>query len=245
MTNQQNIDTEPAGEIKPRRNWNGWDVFFFVAPCVCIILVPLGGFDYLCGRFFPLFYSFLICLVYPAIFILFLFLMAMNIIRLFYNYRKHAPRKKVLIITGLIAPIVLGASFVIHNNYSIELKLHGPNYKSFTSGFGDQIKSRTDIPAIRDWLKTLEPEDYSSDNIITLQKNYPKSLMILKPSVICVSADENGNAKANLSWGSSYAGTWGVVFGMEDMKIPPSDFSRHGECRLPVEAGVYVWHDMR
>lgn len=59
-----------------------------------------------------------------------------------------------------------------------------------------------------------------------------------------MSADENGSPRVRLAWGSGF-GHWGIVIGMDDMEIPPSDFSRYGEYRLPVEAGVYVWRELR
>jgi hypothetical protein len=29
------------------------------------------------------------------------------------------------------------------------------------------------------------------------------------------------------------------------MEIPPSDLRRYGEYRLPLERGVYVWHELQ
>ena len=69
----------------------------------------------------------------------------------------------------------------------------------------------------------------------------PESLGGLKDARASLSADENGNARIRLRWGSAMMEHWGVVIGMKDMKIPPSDFSLYGEYRLPVEPGVYVW----
>jgi len=37
----------------------------------------------------------------------------------------------------------------------------------------------------------------------------------------------------------------GIEIGMEDMEIPPSDFSQFGEYRLPLEPGAYVWHELQ
>jgi len=56
--------------------------------------------------------------------------------------------------------------------------------------------------------------------------------------------DKNGKPKVRLTWGGP-PGHWGVEIGMEDMEIPPSDFSQWGEYRLPLEPGVYVWHELQ
>ena len=68
-----------------------------------------------------------------------------------------------------------------------------------------------------------------------------ESLKALKPGIVSLLADENGNPKFRLRWGSGAMGHWGVVIGMEDMTTPSSDFSHYGEYRLLVEPGVYVW----
>jgi hypothetical protein len=56
--------------------------------------------------------------------------------------------------------------------------------------------------------------------------------------------DENSNPKVRLTWGGPFA-HWGVEIGMQNMKIPPSNFSQWGEYRLPLEPGVYVWHEIQ
>ena len=66
------------------------------------------------------------------------------------------------------------------------------------------------------------------------------SLRGLKNAAAFLSADENGNAKVRLGWGSGLLGHWGVEIGRKDMKIPQSDVSMY-EVILPVEPGVYIW----
>ena len=80
---------------------------------------------------------------------------------------------------------------------------------------------------------------------IDIYDNLPEPVIQLKPLTPHIRTDENGNPKIRLFWGSGMVGDWGVEIGLEDMKIPPSDFRRNGEYRLPVESGVYVWHDLK
>ena len=107
------------------------------------------------------------------------------------------------------------------------------------------MKIKTDICEIRDWLRTLDKEGLSEYPKSLPHEKLPKSLKILRAKTIFLSADENRNPKVMLGWGTGVLRTWGIVIGMEDMEIPPSDFSRYGEYRLPVEAGVYVWRELR
>jgi len=111
-------------------------------------------------------------------------------------------------------------------------------------GVRDCVKSRADFAATRLWLQAFSDKDYdlsynSYDRIS--RADLPEPLKWLKDARPMISADENGNAKVRFSWGSGMIGHWGAEIGVEDMKIPPSDFSQYGEIRLLVEPGVYVW----
>ena len=245
MTNQHNIDIEPAIEIKPVRNRNRRDVFFIVAPVICIILVPLGGLFYLCGRFSPFILSF--CVISLLSFLIFAFILycfVYGTVVLIACWKKLEKKKNIVIAQTLI-PFVFIVLFIAPSLIPVDSDLKWIPEKFLVYGLRDRVRSRTDIQEIRDWLKTLRREDYMKAGRIDIYDNLPEPVIQLKPWTTNIRTDENGNAKIRLSWGSGMVGDWGVEIGLEDMKIPPSDFSRHGEYRLPVEAGVYVWHDMR
>lgn len=229
----------------PGWDWNGWDALFFAAPVACIALFPLGGVDYLCGRFIPVFYSLVRFPLYLMIMGCLALCILVNIARFLINSRKYTRKKRFLVVAEMLAPVVLFYLSVAACLVPVERRLHGPGPGSYLYGFADRIKSRTDIEAIRDWLKTVSDEDYTGKNPDAMTfDELPQCLRVLNPSTVHTSKDEDGHARLGLFWGSSLAGTWGVVIGMEDMKIPPSDFSEGGEYRLPLEAGVYVWYGL-
>ena len=265
MNKDENKHTAQIEKRKSRLDWNKWDAVFFVILATCVILLafvilnPMGNFSYLCGRFCPHLDFFIIStlvLIYPVIGILISSFVVIGTVRLLINWKRYT-RKKIFIRTTQIGiSILLITLFIIDLFTPISLNLGGPGYKPFTYGFRERMRSKADIPAIRDWLKTLSKEDCTGRTIDLFSdpdsfKSYwpdsiewPKSLKVFNPHYVNLELDENGHPKVRLTWGG-VLGHWGVEIGMEDMKIPPSDFSRWGEYRLPVEPGVYVWHEIQ
>jgi len=272
MSKNENKHTGQSQERKARLDWSKWDAIFFViiAPFVIIatllILAPTRGLAYLSGRFnYPLDFLILCILIIwmmdtvTQIVIIFFVtagfsLAIIGIVRLFSNWRRYT-RKKRFIRTAQIAISILVIT-ILSLALFIPIELYSPSYKPFTYGCRDRIRSKADIEAIRAWLRTLSKEDCTGKTIDIrsysfLYKskwpdsiNWPKSLTVFNPGYVNLDLDENGHPKIRLTWGAAL-GHWGVEIGMEDMEIPPSDFSRHGEYRLPVEPGVYVWHEIQ
>jgi len=236
MDKKENIETAKTEERKPSLDWNKQYVIFFVLPIILIILVPLGGIFYLCGRM-----SWHIGMVFfmfnlPAgVFIIYCFFAS---IRLFGGWRKHTWRKRILIVTEIVIPVVFIVLFIIP--FFIPIKSAWPPSKAFTYGFRNRMKSKADIEAIRDWLGTLDKEDYDVHGNRLHPDKWPKSLKALKPVAVSLLADKNGNPQVRLMWGAAIF-HWGFVVGMEDMEIPPSHFNQRDEYWLLVEPGVYVW----
>lgn len=242
MTNQQNTNTEPLNGKKPDRNWNGWDMFFIIAPIVSIILVPLGGLLYLGGMLNDGFF----CIIgFTGIIFFIICCFFINIIRLLIGLKKHVWKKEILIVTEigisiffmvLLIRLPFGSNVKENRFYPIRM---------FTCGIRDRIKIKIDIDEIRSWLRTLDKEGLSKyPQNITYEK-LPKSLKVLRAKTAHLSIDENGNPMVRLIWGTGVLRTWGIVIGMKDMDIPPSDFSQYGEYRLAMEPGVYVWRELR
>jgi len=118
--------------------------------------------------------------------------------------------------------------------------------KPFKYGLQKRIETKADVEGIRDWLGKLSNEYFAGHiNMRVPSDEWSKSLKVLRPERIDPLTDENGQRKIRLSWGAGpIMGHWGVVIGMENMEIPPSDFSMYGEYRLPVKPGVYVWRGL-
>ena len=237
----QNQEIQQSKKRKAALNLTKEYVIFLILPIILTILFPLGVLFYLCGRFGP--YATIlahICLLYPVIFVFIVYCFFTGIARLSREWRKPRRRRKLIIGTEIIIPLMFFALFVA----SCFVSVRGMSFfgKPFMYGLRDRIRTKADIEAIRDWLNTLSKEHYTDSDGYIPYDELPKSLKILNSVRVNVYADENGNPKVRIFWGGGAIGHWGVVIGMKDMKILPSDFSQYGEYRLPVEPGVYVWN---
>jgi len=236
----QNQQIQQSQERKARPKWNKEYVIFLILPIIFTILFPLGGFFYLCGRFNP--YAGAVaqlCMLYPVIFVFIIYCFFTGIERLSRDWRKHIRKRKLIILAEIVIPLVFIALFVASFFRTVEgMTIFD---KPLLYGLRDRIRSKADIETIRSWLKTLSKEHYTYSDGYIPSDELPKSLKVLNPDRVNVYADENFNPKVRLMWGGGFIGHWGAVIGMEDMKIPPSDFKPYGEYRLPVQHGVYVW----
>jgi len=233
------MNTE-AGQNKERKHGSNWKesyVIFIVLPIIFTILFPLGGIFYLCGRFYPdlIFHS--TCTIYPMVggFIIFCFFT--GILRCLHNWKSYTRKRKRILAAETAIPIMFIIIFLIPFFLPIESDFWGFGSHAFAHGFRERIRIKVDTDAIREWLKTVSKENYTD---YLHRKEWPESLKVLNPVGAALSADENGNPNVRVILGGSLE--WGLVIGMEDMKIPPSDFSRYGEYGLPLEPGAYVWY---
>ncbi len=237
-------------------DWNLLDLFFSVGLALVIVSVPLGGIEYLNGRFethlffLDAFFVFLVVIPFIIVFPFF------AVVQLIYFWKKSTKRKKIINILQVVISIFLFTSFIISFFTPYSSYLWKPGYKPFTYGFRDRMRKDADIKDIRAWLKTLRKEDCNGNtiNLLSYQNNlknnwpdsinWPKSLKVLNPSYVNLDLDENENPKVRLTWGGPF-GHWGFEIGNEDMAIPQSDFNRYGEYRLPLDPGAYVWHELQ
>ncbi len=244
MNTKENIETAQTDERKPPLDWKKWDAIISAAIVAFIIFVPLGGIEYLDARFCTYSVFFYGCFIYLTLGFFIIVFVIVGAIQLLCNWRRYTRRKKLIKSLQIGIPFVFVASLIMSIFTPIETHLWQPGYKPFTHGFRDRIRSRADIPAIRAWLRTLSKEDYTGENFIAPQSKFPESFKVLKPRYVNLDMDKNGNPKVRLTWGGGF-GHWGIEIGMEDMEIPPSDFSDYREYRLPLEPGAYVWHELQ
>ena len=260
MEKKENIETKEKEERKPGLDWNKWDAIFFVilTPfmifAMLVILVPTGGISYLSGRFdlaldFLVVWIFAICMTSPLMivitifpFVVIGFFAIIGAVRLISNWNRYANKKRLIRITQIgISILVITILFL---PLVVFTKLYSPGYKPFTYGFRERMRSKADIEDIREWLKRRGKKESTGDTVRFISYGWPKSVKVLNPNYVNLDIDENGNPKVRLTWGGGF-GHWGVEIGMEDMEIPISDFSQFGEYRLPLEPGVYVWHELQ
>jgi len=233
----QNQQIQQSEEKKDIFSWNAWDVIFIVLPIVLTILFPLGGVFYLCGRFYPDLIFLSACMFYPIVggFIIFCFFA--GIVRLSRNWRSHTRKGKRILVAETAFPIMFIILFLVSLFIPIKSNFWGFGSKAFAHGFRERIRSKVDIEATREWLKTVRREDYS--DYFDYNK-LPESLKIFNPAGAALLEDENGNPNIRVNLGGALM-EWGIVIGMKDMKISSSAFRHYGTYNLPLEPGVYVW----
>lgn len=238
MDTKENIQAAETGDRRPRSNWKESKLIFLVLPIILTILIPLWVPDYLCGRFSPYEITLAyITMLYPVIGCFIIFCFFTSIVRLFRGWKKYSGKKKSLIVAEIAIPLLFIVLFIIPFFIPDDSDMRWFAYKPFTYGFRDRIRSKADIEAIRDWIGTLGEEYFKINHFTRIPSDaWPKSLRVLKPRRVNPFVEENGNRKIKISWGG-FIGIWGVDIGMRNMKIPPSDLSRYGEYRLPLEPG--------
>lgn len=230
-----------------RGKWIDEHVVLLVLSIVLTIPFAGRGIFYLLGRFGPHAISSTdINLLYLIVSVFILLCFILTIVKFFGRRRKRTRKEALLIVAEMCIPLVyfglLHGLYLVADSFPQE-RFCGRGYELYTLGLRDRIESKADIEATRDWLQSLGSEEYGNAKVIS-SAELPESLRGLKGARAELSADANGNAKVSLMCGPGIMGSWGVVIGMKDMEIPPSDFGTHGEYRLPVEPGVYVWTEL-
>jgi hypothetical protein len=259
MNNKEEIVKTQINAKDSIIDWNIWDAILLAFIVVYVILVPIGGFHYFCGWYNPYLLFYIACFVFPIMTTISILLLLYTVIwtfRLLINWTKYTRKKKFIRIIHVCIPLVFIGSFLISIFTHIDIPLCQFGYKSFTYGFRERIKSKADIEDIQNWVGTLQDEDCTGETIDLFRDadplksqwpdsiEWPKSLKVFNPRFVNLDFDKNRNPKVRLTWCGIFV-DWGVVIGMENMEIPPSDFSRwEGEYRLPLGPGAYVWHDL-
>lgn len=210
-------------------------VVFLALPVLCILFVSFWGFTgYLCGRLS----LHLPCMLYPLAVILMIFCFLASIARLIYAWRKCMWARRTLIIIEICLPILFVALFIMPIRRRVESQLW-PDAAAFTYGLRDRVRNKADIPAIQNWLKTLDKKDYTPRRDYLSADELPEPLKAMCFGVVSLSEDKNGNPKVNISAGGGFH-HWGAIIGMEDMEMPPSWLDGRFDSWLLVEPGVYV-----
>lgn len=129
-------------------------------------------------------------------------------------------------------------------------RLGMPWVKGLTAGLRRYVKANVDLGAMRAWLDTLDPNacsDYVYDlaSGATIESWWPdaapwaRAITPMAPYSATLSLSSEGHPAIHIRF--STGGLTGLAVGDPDMASPPSDLSKHGEYRLPVAPGAYVW----
>ena len=253
-------NTEPVltEKRRPRGKWKDSIIIFLVLPVIFTFLVPLGWVFYLHGKFSPYAGSrALVVILFATAPIFVVWCLLTRIVRIFDVQVRNNRKGKIVIGTEIGVSTVFLALFIIAVFTPIELGSCPSGYVGFLHGFRDRVRGKADVAAIRDWLGTLDKEDCTRRSFSLISDSgssgrqwpdsidWPESVKVFKPRFVQFPVDDNDNLKVRLCWGTGMTRSWGVEIGPEDMEIPPSDLSRYGEHRLPLERGAYVWHELR
>jgi len=237
-------------------HWYIWDAVLLAAIlAVGSLLDPFGIIEYVSGTrnndygFLGLALVFLYGLGPLALICMIVLLARMRTI-----WPKHisSSRRKLVAVEAFV-----GASLLIYLMLPfLLLPIRPPGYRIFMSGFTRYVETNADIESIRSWLDTLEPGVCTGTTIDLREAhgsgraNWPNTIAwspavtCLDPAYAVLSLDEARHPTIRLEWGGVF-GHWGFVIGRAQMRTPASHFSEHGEHRLPLGPGVYVWHEIQ
>jgi len=212
-------------------------VVFLALPVLCILLVPFISISYsLCGRL-NRHILLVVYVCYTALVIFMIFCFFASIARLICTWKKYKWVKRTLIITEICLPIVCVVSLMMQLPLLVESQ-SCPDAGGLY-GIRDRVRSQADIPAIRDWLKTLDKKDYIPRRDYLSADELPEALKAMCFGVVSLSGDKNGNPVVYISAGGGFH-HWEATIGMKDMLISESELESRYECWLLVEPGVYV-----
>lgn len=111
-----------------------------------------------------------------------------------------------------------------------------------------------DVPAIRTWLNTQDPNTYRGVRIdlyaLTDEQkaSLPRAVTSLRPSQLDFFLDARNDWVVTLGWGH-VNDSWGVDIGQPDLELPSRRLKdeagrslSYPVYRLPLAPGAYVWH---
>jgi hypothetical protein len=175
-------------------------------------------------------------------------------VRMAVSWPKHIRSPKKLRAARLLAIAGLGLCLVLFFWPTWE-----PGYKTYTIGLKKYLQANADIPGIRAWISTVDPNTCTG-KVVRIREldekqkaQWPQPVMSLNPESVILCLDRNKYPAIRLGW-STLDAFWGVEIGPADMEIPStlppqpvqvggSTMVEHGEYRLAVGPGIYVWHE--
>jgi hypothetical protein len=140
---------------------------------------------------------------------------------------------------------------LLANATSLGLGLAGVGsspFDMFVRGFTRYAKSRTDVAAIRTWLGTLDPNEYTveevgSDGMPLPATMYAPAIAHLNPRRhhvgVLVGQDDAGKLRVRLMWGGGFIGHWGIEVRDKSVQPPPDS---EGAGHRPLAPGAWIWY---
>ncbi|MBN1513176.1 MAG: hypothetical protein JXB13_14265 [Phycisphaerae bacterium] len=143
---------------------------------------------------------------------------------------------------GLVAWIAIRYAIVsvgVAGLMVMEIGSRTPGYIRFTARFREQMRESADVVAIREWVErvTAEQRGFSTEEAEILWLNgeeCPACVRELRPMYVMVDVEEGA---VDLIFGGGL-GHWGIHIGRPGAS-PPAGYT------LPMEDGVWVWHEIQ
>jgi hypothetical protein len=190
-----------------------------------------------------LFNSLLLFVLGPFLFLLvFLAIIFLPVlaIRTAVRWRSLQGRKRT------VSCLLVGALAAFAGSFALGFAGVGPSpFDMFVRGFATRVKACADIPAIQDWLATLDPKEYTDQYGGVTEKRFARSeqpacFVRLHSQMAQVQPDASGRLFLRLLWGGGFIGHWGIEIGDKSMKPPPDSESIGYR---PLAPGAWVWYE--
>lgn len=120
---------------------------------------------------------------------------------------------------------------------------HEDNY--LCRGFSEKMHREADIPAIQDWLETIDTAslDFKHDFAMIPKNKQPDSIAILSPKSVYIVKYDTNKIRVRLEWGGALPGHWGLVVGSNTMTMSTSDVIGDDVYIRHFAPGAYIWHN--
>lgn len=146
--------------------------------------------------------------------------------------------KSALSLISFLIPLVV----FVHLRYFAET---GAEY--FLQGYEKWVQKDVDIPAIQNWLKSLDSTCSSRmycSNEADFSKNLPEFITRFNPPYVRFSDFEKEGRGIEFEWGGPF-GHWGLCLGPADMEMPAEGLieinQNKYETRRIIQPGVYIF----
>ncbi|MEN6308990.1 MAG: hypothetical protein ABFD91_14675 [Anaerohalosphaeraceae bacterium] len=141
-----------------------------------------------------------------------------------------------------LIPFLIPLVVFVHLRYFAQ-----PRAELFLQGYEKWVQKEVDIPAIENWLKSLDSTTSSrmySSNEADFSKDLPEFITRFNPPYVRFSDFEKEGRAIEFEWGGAF-GHWGLRIGPADMEMPEEGIieinqSKY-ETRHIIQPGVYIF----
>ena len=199
---------------------------------------PLGLICYMCGLFNSLMAFAFIPLLFGLLLLGAVAVLPVEVIGAILRWHRLSASDRLTkcCFMGILAALVTSFALGFAGMQPLPIAMFG-------RGFARYAAVRVDVPAIRTWLSTLDPNEYVNGGVPLPPEKQPPAITRLSPKRyplgVQVSRDDTGRLMVRLLWGGGMIGHWGIEVGDESMKPPPASETDGYRVLGP---GAWVWY---